>query len=76
MPLYFWVCCLSWGVVDLRRRNTAHLPVGSVVAPHRQENAKVGECTTFKFFMIYMEVPIEIVFSVYIQDDPPIVIKF
>ena len=37
-------------MVDLRRTNTAPLPVGSVVAPHRQANAKADESTTFKFF--------------------------
>ena len=58
---------LFWGAVDLRRRNTALLSVGSVVAPHRQANAKAGESTTFKFFMISMKMPIEMVFSVYID---------
>ena len=54
MRLCIWVCCvpsvcdqlpLFGGAVDLRRRNTALLSVGSVVAPHRQTNAKAGECT-------------------------------
>ena len=54
------------GAVDLRRRNTALLSVGSVVAPHRQANAKAGESTYFKFFMIHMKVPIEMMFPVYI----------
>ena len=57
---------LFWDAVDLRRSNTAILPVGSVVAQHRQTNAKAGESTTFKFFMIYMKVPIEMMFSKYI----------
>ena len=61
MRLYIWVCCVPsvgeelpvfWGAVDLRQKNTALLSVGSVVAPHRQANAKVGESITFKFFMI------------------------
>ena len=67
LAVYIWVCCvlfvgeqlpLFWGAVDLRRRNTALLPVGSVVAPNRQANAKADESTTFKFFMIYIKVPI------------------
>ena len=75
MRLRIWVCCvpsvgeqlpLFGGAVDLRRRNTALLSVGSVVAPHRQANAKAGESTNFKFFMIYMKVPIEMMFPVYI----------
>ena len=50
--LYIWVCRvpavgeqlpLFGGAVDLRRRNTALLSVGSVVAPHRQANLKTGE---------------------------------
>ena len=45
----------SWGAVHLHRRNTALLPVKSVVAPHRQANAKAGESTTFMFFMILMK---------------------
>ena len=40
---------------DSRRRNTALLPVGSVVASHRQANAKAGKSATFKFFTIYMK---------------------
>ena len=73
--LYIWVCCvpsvgeqlpLFWGAVQLRRRNRVLLPVGCVVAPHRQANAKAGQSTTFKFFMVYMKVSIEMVFSVYI----------
>ena len=52
--------------VDLRRRNTELLPVGSVIAPRRRVNAKADGSTTFMFFMIYMKVPIEMVFSVYI----------
>ena len=75
MRLYICVCCvhsvgkqlpLFGGAVDLRRRNTALLSVGSVVAPHRQANAKAGESTNFKFFVIYMKVPIEMIFPVYI----------
>ena len=46
---------LFGGAVDLRRRNTALLTVGSVVAPHRQANAKAGESTNFKFFMYLHE---------------------
>ena len=57
---------LFGGAVDLRRWNAALLSVGSVVAPHRQTNAKVGKCTNFKFFMIYMKVPIEMMFPIYI----------
>ena len=57
---------LFGGTVDLRRRNTVLLSVGSVVAPHRQANEKAGECTNFKFFMILMKVPIEMMFPVYI----------
>ena len=34
---------LFGGAVDLRRRNTALLSGGSVVAPHRRANAKAGE---------------------------------
>ena len=59
MRLCIWVCCvpsvgehlpLFGGAVDLGRRTTALLSVGSVVAPHRQANAKAGESTNFKFF--------------------------
>ena len=57
---------LFGGAVDLRRWNAALLSVGSVVAPHRQTNAKAGKCTNFKFFMIYMKVPIEMMFPIYI----------
>ena len=74
MQLCIWVCCvpsvgehlpLFGGGVDLRRRNTALPSVGSVVAAHRQANAKAGESTNFNFFMIYMKVPIEMMFPVY-----------
>ena len=65
-PLWVSSCPLFGGAVDLRRRNTALLSVGCVVAPHRQANAKAGESTNFKFFMIYMKVPIEMMFPVYI----------
>ena len=41
---------LCGGAVDLRRRSTALLSVGSLVAPHRQANAKAGQSTNFKFF--------------------------
>ena len=57
---------LLGGAVDLRRRNTALLSGGSVIAPYRPANAKAGQSTNFKFFMIYMEVPIEMMFPVYI----------
>ena len=76
MRLCIWVCCvpsvgeqlpLFGGAVDLHRGNTALLSVGSVVAPHRQANAKAGESTNFKFFMIYMKVPIAMMFPVYGQ---------
>ena len=75
MRLCIWVCCvlsvceqlpLFGGALDLHRRNTALLSVGSVVAPHRQTNAKAGECTNFKFFMIYMKAPIKMMFPIYI----------
>ena len=75
MRLCIWVCCVSsggghlplfGGAVDLRRRNTTLLLLGNVIAPHRQSNAKAGESTNFKFFMIYLKVPIEIMFPVYI----------
>ena len=75
MRLCIWVCCvpsvrerlpLFGGAVDLRRRNTALLSGGSVVASHRRANAKAGESTNFKFLMIYMKVPIEMMFPVYI----------
>ena len=73
--LYICVCCvpsvgdqlpLIGEAVDLRRRNTALLSGGSVVAPHRQANAKAGESTNFKFFIIYMKVPIGMMFTIYI----------
>ena len=73
MRLRIWVCCipsvgeqllLFGGTVGFRRRNTALLSVGSVVAPHRQANAKAGESKNFKFFMIYMNVLIEMTFPV------------
>ena len=75
MRLCIWVCCvpsvgeqlpLFGGAVELRRRNTALLSAGSVVAPHCQANAKAGESTNFKFFMIHMKVFIEMMFPVYI----------
>ena len=76
MRLCIWVCCvpsvgeqlpLLGGALDLHRRNIALLLVGSVVAPHRQTNTKPGECTNFKFFMIYVKVPIEMMFPIYIE---------
>ena len=76
MRLCIWVCCvpsvgeqlpLFGGAVDLRRRNTALLSGGSVVSPHLWANAEAGQSTNFKFFMIYMKVPIEMMFPVYIQ---------
>ena len=54
---------LFWRAVDLRRGNTALLPVESVVAPHRQANAKV---LLLSLFMIYVKIPIEMVLSVYV----------
>ena len=57
MRLCIWVCCvpsvgeqlpLFGGADDLRRRNTALLSVGSVVAPHQQTNSTAGECTNFR----------------------------
>ena len=74
MRLCIWVCCVPsvgeqlprfGGAVDLRRRNTALLSGGSVVAPHRGANAKAGESTNFKFSMIYMKVPIEMMRSTF-----------
>ena len=49
-PLWMSNCSFFGEPVDLRRRNTALLRVGSVVAPHIQANAKAGESTSFKFF--------------------------
>ena len=75
MRLCIWVCCvpsvgeqlpLFGGAVDLRRRNTALLSGGSVVVPHRRANAKSGESTNFKFLMIYMKVPIEMMIPIHI----------
>ena len=66
MRLCIWVCCvpsvgeqlpLFGGAVDLRRRNTALLSGGSVVAPHRRANA----C----FLYIYIEVLFDSLRSVY-----------
>ena len=56
-----WAAAPFWGSSWL-----TFLSGGAVVAPHRQANAKAGESTNLKFFMIYMKVPIEMMFPVYI----------
>ena len=68
MRPYFWICCVSSivkqlplfrGTVDLRRWNTAQKKYLYLV------EIWYFIITTFKFFMICMKVPIEMVFFVY-----------